>query len=741
MKLKLLVLLGTLAGCQGGPTPTNADAALEKKIERAIEQARQAPPPPTAPTEPPPPELLQPVTLWKDGKPVGPVDALGPDKDKYLFLDLGEGWTPILFTDGVKADGAAVPHKFRPTYLALARGEFPKDAYGERAKEDKYLELYGIMPTLGVLRTRLSWARELACAKQLDLSALVSFTGVITYEGPDVSLRNHARFAAAEAAVHHWMQAQNVSDPALVDDSALKDKEKQQLALYRAERDDDLAIRAAQQRLECEGYFQGKGKYVAGAFDWATHEALAEFERRHRVYSWGALGPATVAALRMDTAESEHEAVLRVLNERAMHAFGALEDGSAKNADGTPASFIGFDGQRHAVPNLEAELRAAVVQGLGLHDVESTHTFLTGIGPLAPDGHHYVAVPAPPRPEYYSSDMDLSVVIDRGDVWYEFPFDMAGKEQPQAVQRRPHHGLLVNYLGQKIPLASYGTTIGGWKSELLENTVWWKYKDSPPGEVLWKEIVSAPVWLPPASTPPRDLLKRRTRRRKGDPKWEVNYHETGPSYASAYGLVAAYHRPFEKTEEGGVRMVGDDGIRSHGSVDYMSIMRRHSHGCHRLHNHIAVRLFSFVVGHRPHARTGHQPTDFTMELEYEGEHHKIEIKPGGYVFRLDKPIFVTVEEGRIKGSVDAPILTAIPKFNSTCKAYYLPDGTTVAPQPNGALLPTEAPLDCDAGLPLPVPPPEVPPVVGTVPSENPELVNTLPAAQTGAEEKLGEGTP
>ncbi|MBI4767005.1 MAG: hypothetical protein HY787_20860, partial [Deltaproteobacteria bacterium] len=35
-------------------------------------------------------------------------------------------------------------------------------------------------------------------------------------------------------------------------------------------------------------------------------------------------------------------------------------------------------------------------------------------------------------PEYYSDSMDLSVVIDRGDVWYDFPFDEKGRRLTQA---------------------------------------------------------------------------------------------------------------------------------------------------------------------------------------------------------------------------------------------------------------------------------------------------------------------
>ncbi|MET0343476.1 MAG: L,D-transpeptidase [Polyangiales bacterium] len=734
--------LGALACSEKTPQvdpSEQVDPVEEPEAEEAAPD--EAVPEQAAPEEPPPPELLAPVDLWRDGKPAGRVDAQGADARKYVFFDLGEGWTPVLFSDGADYRGNPKPHKFRPTYLALARGEFPDDAYGERAQEDKYLELYGIMPTLSLLRERLTWARKLSCQKQLDPAPLLDFTGVITYQGPVDSVRNHKKYVEAEEAVRALIDAEHAGIPELLDPDRLDDKQLAQLKLYLDQRDDYAAIVAAQDRLACEGYLEGKGKWVKGAFDWATHEALAEFERRHRVYSWGAMGAATLAALRMDTAQTEVETVIRVLTERAMHAFEAIEDGSAERTLGQPVTYQGADGQIHQVPNLEAQLREAVIQHFGLHDAARTAAFLAQLGTLPADEHHYLAIPAPARPEYHGPNMDLTVGIDRGDVWYEFPFDEQGRERSQSVSRRPRTNLYVNYLNQKILIASFGTTIGGWKSELIEGSVWWKYKQSPPGEVIWREVVSAPVWLPPPSTPPRDLLRRRKHRKPDEPKWEPNYHETGPSYASAYGLVAAYHRLYERTPEGTIRAVGDDGIRSHGSVDYMSIMRRHSHGCHRLHNHLAERLFSFVVAHRPHQRWGHAVTDYVLDFEYDGEPQQIDIKEGGYVFKLEKPIFVTVEEGRIKGKVMEPIETPIPKFNTACKGYYLPDGGVVTPKPDGTLV-ASAPLkpDCDAGLPAPVPRPSI----NGVPVGDPNLVNTSgvpPAAQTPPEEKLGPGTP
>ena len=38
-----------------------------------------------------------------------------------------------------------------------------------------------------------------------------------------------------------------------------------------------------------------------------------------------------------------------------------------------------------------------------------------------------VAFRPPTLPPYYGPRMDLSVEIDRGDVWYDFPFDARGR--------------------------------------------------------------------------------------------------------------------------------------------------------------------------------------------------------------------------------------------------------------------------------------------------------------------------
>ena len=73
---------------------------------------------------------------------------------------------------------------------------------------------------------------------------------------------------------------------------------------------------------------------------------------------------------------------------------------------------------------------------IGLRDILG---FADYEGAYLPDGELLVAIRAPELPEYYSANMDLRVEIDRGDVWYEFPYDEHGVERArrQAERREP----------------------------------------------------------------------------------------------------------------------------------------------------------------------------------------------------------------------------------------------------------------------------------------------------------------
>ena len=644
--------------------------------------------------------LEAPVAFWKDGKLEGQVDAAKADEEGNLLLNLGEEWTPYILTEATSDQELGKTSEYRSTYLALARGEFPKDRHGYRAEKDQYLELYGILPTLTLLRERFREVRALQCAEELDLVPLQEFEGFLAYQKGRRPARRLARYELLKpqmAAIVARAEVESLDQVARL--HAVDDEEWEKVEEYRTLAPEIEAIAAAQARLECEGFFAGRGEYTPGLFDWRTHEALAEFERRHRVYGWGFIGDDTLAVLQTSPQETEQEAVIRVLTERAVHAAEVIEDGSTSTLrDGEPRTYKAEDGRELQIPNLEAELRERVVAAFGLQTSESTSAWLESLGEIP--AQQVVAVQGIELPPYYADVMELSISTDRGDVWFEFPYDEEGKARSQPVSRRPRLTVLVHYNDQKIPLARFGTTVGGWRGEFIEGQVMWKYKGSPVGKRVWSRISAAPIWVPPESTPPRVMLNKRRDRRRGE-YFEVDYHTTGPSYASAYGLVAAYHRKYYRSPDGKIQVGGDEGIRTHGSVDYMSIMRRHSHGCHRMHNHIAVRLMSFVLEHRPHTRYGQQPMVYRREFEFEEELYLMEFDKGGYNFVLEEPLVVEVLPGRVRGQVKEPIEVALPRFDREVGAYVMPDGAWVTVDRYGIMTPRIKPFDFDAPLEAP----------------------------------------
>jgi hypothetical protein len=692
MRLSLAMAWLFCAACAVVPPAAKTDLAADAPRRESAQ--------PKAVAEAPKPKLAQPGSVWKDGKVTGEVDLAQPRATGEIVLDLGEDWVPYIFTERTNATDEKIPQSYRATYLALARGEYPNDHHGTRAKKDRYLELYGIPPTLKLLRARFHDTQKLDCATKYNVEAFKAYQRIVPYIDNPKARRDSGQFLAVEQRVKQLMGKQGVDAPSKIDGARLAAGDKNTLKLWDKLSPTALLVRAAQMRLACEGFFEGKGAFTDGALDWSTNEAIAEFERKHRVFGWGFLSRDTIEALKEAPLEGERQAVLRVLTERAMHAGGFLEDGSTWPKPDKPLSFRGKDGKQHTQPNLEKELREAIIHAFGLETPESTLAWLDSLGDLPAEKP--AVFMGPSQPEYYSPNMELSVVIDRGDVWYEFPYDDQGKERPQPVQRRPMLTIFTEYLGEKIPLARYGTTVGGWRSEMVDGTEMWKYKNSPVGPRVWKQIVAAPVWLPPPGTTARTLIIR------GQSKtgYVVNLHEIGPSYASAYGLVAAYHATFKEGDDGEVEVNGDEGIRTHGSVDYMSIMQRHSHGCHRLHNHIAVRLMSFVLAHRPHKRVGEKNVGYkqvvTNTAETDTTDYEIKIDKSGYVFQLERPIPVEVLNGRIFGKRFTPVTAAIPKYDTAQGAYMTPDGGAVKVDRTGEMTPTAS---SDGGAPATPPEP------------------------------------
>jgi hypothetical protein len=634
--------------------------------------------------------------------PIAQAEARG-----YTVIDLGDAWVPYIFTHQTPGLEDRSENAYASRYVDLANDLTDHDGDALADHEHNYLELYGIPPTLSVV---LDEWRELPAIEQClseagyegshfdsgvaniayNPSKKVRAKRLSSWKWAKTKLEKDMRKAglAAEVEAGNYAAAANVDE-----------LRKSYAAFIELGREVQI-IRNAQIRFRCEKLFNehgGLGKFALGDFDGATTHALANFEKKHDVMGWGHFTVDNLAVLSLSPREAVHARLVRVLTERVVSAAGIVEDGSAR--DWKP-DFVFSDeaGQQHPLRDLTSEFTAAAIAALELGDPETALAKLEQLEQLAVDpegkdgfGELLVAVKLPERPAYYSSNMELSAVIDRGDVWYDFPWDEAGNQSSQPRKLHPHLTLYVHYRDQKIPLVHWRTTIGSWRSEMHEGKEYYAYKNSDVGDRVWQTIMAAPVWIPPESTPSASLTK--LKRSNGKLKRVVNYDETGPGYMSAYGLVAGYHVKLNEKSDGTVS-VYDNQIRTHGSVDYMSILKRFSHGCHRLYNMNAVRMFSMILQHRDYVREGQTQIGAARKFEVEGNEYTMRLSTRGYKYELVQPIRVTVTEGRIRGVRQSPYKDMMPKpgvdYSETAESG-------------------EATAETDAATATPIAPPPTPP--------------------------------
>ncbi len=593
--------------------------------------------------------------------PEGPHRAPGDNakREGLRVVDLSDEWTPLLFSE---SDGPAAPVKpnnYRQTFIALANDRtspeevFLESAAGRTAvlgtvppasrspeptelsadeqqaldraqralrarRTPNFLEVYGIPPTLSVLARRVQEDVSKSCYGTVDVEAIRLLDVEVTFQ-------------SREQAQKEYADAMADPDPSGRGQKRLR------------------AVRAAQDRLACEGLLS-PGRYTPGAFDLTTHQALAEFEKKNDIFGWGFLGGETQQALLRTPMALHLDTFRRILAERLADAAGLLEDGSASRG-AIPATYQDTTGTVHPVPNLIGDFVEALLAAMHIGSPEEMRDFLLAMSPQG-FANLRVAFRPPALPPYYASVMELAAEIDRGDVWYDAPFDSHGHPRAQPRRHYPTFTLMVLWKGQKIPLVRWRTTIGSWRSELGRNGhVYLKYKNSDVGPRLWQHIVAGPVWVPPGGTPGRDLLTKKVFDPRQGPVTVVNTEIMGPGFASAYGLGMAVH--LEKLEDG---RLFDNQIRTHGSVDYTSIARRFSHGCHRLVNNRAVRLFDFLLQHRKFKRLGSRSLQaFKRAFTYQGRRYEYALETRGYYYELRPPLRVTVLPGRILGQAKEPM--------------------------------------------------------------------------------------
>lgn len=592
------------------------------------------------------------------GPVLPPAEAIPPDRRVWAYIDgerkvmdiddarsfgltivdLSDDWVPYIFWSQTPGEEDYSENEFLDTYVDLANDRVTLDGVPPDPGEKNYLEVYGIPPTLSVLRERFLQDDDKACYNELDYALFENYHGPIRIGDTAGSERELRRYHSARAAYKKALRDARVRT---LEQLKKLPRYKGVAANYEKYSWRHEAIRQVHKRLACEGLF-GKRSPRAKSWEvnWAVRDALRQFERKHNVFGWGMVFQGTSEALGRNALQSNYDALVRVLTERVVSAARVIEDGTISKA-----TYKTADGQRVKVRNLVEELGQALVHHLGLTSPKRAMAFMKAHRP-EDFSRMLVAVKLPELPEYYKDPMDLSVVIDRGDIWYDIPFTDDGRPRNQPRRAYPHLILYTTHQGQRIPLVRWRTTIGGWQPEIRNDQEYYKFKISDVGPRVWKHIIAGPVWVPPDNTPSRDKIKIRNVRGRSQP---IVAHQTfGPGYASAYGLVAAFH----VTRDG-----RDNQVRTHGSVNYMSILssKGFSHGCHRLFNQRAVRLFSYVLAHREFERKGQSRLSYSKRFEHRGEEFHINLTTRGYYYEMTPPIPVNVLEGNIRGELKKPV--------------------------------------------------------------------------------------
>jgi len=630
--LAMVVGCGTPAGSPSAtPSPTPSTQASVERRELESSNTIEA-------------TCADPVVVLEAGVERGIVCGAEAVARKLTILDLGDAWTPSLFAPG--GDGTAPSYRAR--YLALAAEH---DAHGAPITGEGALgELYGVLPSLAIVRERLADDPRHFCHAFIDSDPIALLRWPYSQDQ-----KNAVRFAdQLRVALEAQLERERVRRelPTLAALAALPALAGT-YAQWKKLADQHDGIVAAQKHFVCEGFLSEAD--ADGSMTWRTGNAIELFQRRNFLMPNERLDVETREALVLDSREHDFRLALRILRERVVDATGIIEDGTAGNGPQPilgrmldPANMRAARGRTQPLPDAAPDLVSAVTEAaarqLGWLGPAETRAFLAKY----PAGVH-VAIALPPPPAYHAPDMDLVAEIDRGDVWY----DEAPIERP--VVHRPTLVLYVRDQGTKRPLIRWPTTIGGWADQRTPGgALVRRWKESDVGPRVWRDLYAAPTWLAPPTTPDRDLV---TNLYSGH--YALKKEVLGPGPHAAYGMTLLVHHQVVKRKDGTERF-DDNGIGTHGSSSVTSIVHGTSHGCHRLYNQLAVRLADFLLRHREHIVRGEQPVGYRRVVTYKDETFVANITTRGFLYEMTPPVPITVLAGNIRSKRKVPPRDAAP---------------------------------------------------------------------------------
>lgn len=591
--------------------------------------------PPKDPPVPVKKEIKDPVTFCSAGK-CEKIERADAEKNGLAIIDMSDNFAPYIFSEVSPGETEKKTNNYRKTWFNLANDVTDEGGRKLKDGEHNYLELFGIPPSMTVLKKRFIHSADSECARKRRPELFKEF-GKSLYWNVERPKAVAQAYESAKRAALKYAKSKKIDnlDEFIQDPKNTKNRILRQ---YRAAWFKYNALNELTERLLCEEVVV-KGELRKNLFGSNLRSAVRAFERKHMIFGWGYVNKKMLKYLQNSMLENDYLALKRAMRERVAHSLAIFEDGSIKKRAYFKES-----------TDLIHDIRDQLLKDMGIDTAAKALEFFRNTKDFS---RFDVAIKIKPLPPYYKKHMELFAKTSIGDVWYDVPYTKDGKPLGQGRGRLPHVYLYTRWKGQDLPLMKLGTTAGGWQKEFVENEIFLKYKSSDLGAYEWKYIVGAPVWFPPATTPPRELMS--FVKTKHGWKHILKKSSFGPSYASAYGLAMGIHTITRKKRNGTEEDL-DRGIRTHGSVNYMSILVGHSHGCHRLHNHLSVRMFSNILRRRKHERMGQQIIkDWRHFFMYDGKTQKLELNDKGYYFKLTPPVTITVGRGAILGKVKQPI--------------------------------------------------------------------------------------
>src|SRR5215471_11603042 len=258
------------------------------------------------------------------------IDADAAEGAGYTLLDLSDDWTPYIFEEQTGEDGQPLQNRYRRIFLGLANDVLDEDGEPLEPGAKNYLELYGIPPSLSVLRARFVQDEEHPCHDQESADA-IDAVETVTYVAPADIKKDERKLARIREELE---KARHKAHLATLDELAEKQPalapKVRMLARRAAEKP---AMAAVERRLTCEGLLGVKGaKHTTGIYDDAMRLAVRRFQQKHMIYEANYLRRKTVDALARPLIDNDYDDLVRILRERVVSAAAILEDGSASKS-------------------------------------------------------------------------------------------------------------------------------------------------------------------------------------------------------------------------------------------------------------------------------------------------------------------------------------------------------------------------------------------------------------------------